>query len=106
MALNLSSLVENAMGLPMQPQQMVGNHHSRGKRGGARSQAFSNWNIVFDLDSNLRQRLADILGNRERGLPDEVVFAGRNLRSIAAGGADRQLICALEPASQINGKRK
>src|ERR1700675_1762923 len=106
MALYLSSFVENAMRFPVQPQQMVGNHHARGERGGARSQAFSNGNIVCDLESNRRKLPAHILGYRERGLPDQVVLARRNQAGVTARGPDRQSVGPLKSARQINRKRE
>ncbi len=87
------------MRFPVQPQQLIGDHHASRERRCARSQAFPDGNVVLDLESNQRQRLADILRDRERSLPNQVVLAGRDLVVIAAGSADRQPIGPLEPAS-------
>ena len=52
------------------------------------------------------KNIADIGGHGQCGAPDQIVFAGRNLRGIAAAHANRQARGALKPARQIDSERQ
>jgi hypothetical protein len=73
MAFQARGFIQNARRAPAQTQQAVGDDHAGGERGGARSQAFAEGNLIIDRQLDGRQLHAHVGRDGERRLPDEVV---------------------------------
>src|SRR5580700_4271418 len=106
MALDPGRFIQDPMRLPVQAQQMIGDDDTGGESRGARSQPLAERNVVVDFERDGRQDVPDIGGYRQRSPPDQIVFASRNLRGIAATHANREALRALEPAGQIDSERQ
>ena len=55
MAFELGRFVQNPVRLPVQAEQMIGDDHAGGERGGARSEPFAERNVVLDFECDRRQ---------------------------------------------------
>ena len=74
MAFDPRRFIQNPLRLPMQAQQLIGDHDAGGQRGRARSQTFADRNVVVDFELDGRQRSAHVARHAQRGLPDQVVL--------------------------------
>src|SRR5438094_368660 len=83
-------LIQNPGPLPAEPQQPVRDHHPRRQRRRARSQTFTQRNLIFDFELNRWNRRSGIPGYGQGSLPDQIVLAGRDRLAIAAVYPDRE----------------
>lgn len=104
MTFDAGGFVENAGGLPVESKQARANDDTRGDRGRAGAEAFTQGNLIDNLQIGRRQGLMDAAGHSESGLPDEVVFAAGDEGCVAAGATDGQPVGGSKSAREINLK--
>ena len=90
MSFNASRLIEHPQRFPTKIQQFVGDDDARRERRGARTEPFTDRDVVIDFEFYRREGLAGVASDRQRGLKNQIVLAAGDAFGVAARYADRK----------------